>query len=79
MENRSVIVGKRRDTGKLEFLSDPNEQIAETEAKFMPFRLTRTHAEYEWTALCSLSVDRREWFMPPAVTPSETPKKAKSK
>lgn len=81
MEPRSIIVGKNRRTGKLEILGDMNEPVAQTESRFMPFRLKREDAEYEWTALCSLNVERLERFSIPATAPvsEQLTKKGKSK
>lgn len=78
MDNRSVIVGKRWD-GKLVFLSDPNESIAETESNFMPFRLTAgKECEFEEVAIYSLSTpDRNERFSKPTVAPQSNSKKSK--
>src|SRR5256885_9603149 len=50
---KALIIGKNRVTGKIEILSDPNISIGETEEKFMPFRLNRINADYEWAALRS--------------------------
>jgi hypothetical protein len=79
MGPKALIIGKNRVTGKIEILSDPNISIGETEEKFMPFRLNRINADYEWAALCGLNVERTERFdAPKSQTPIDS-KKAKSK
>lgn len=57
-----MIIGKRWNSDAVEIISGPEVSIAEQETKFMPFRLNRSNADFEWAALCRLDVERLERF-----------------
>lgn len=77
MDPRNVIVGKRWNSSDVELISGPEIPIAEQENKFMPFRMNRANADYEWAALCRLDVERLERFSKPQQSQAK-PKEGKS-
>lgn len=76
MDPRALIIGQRWGSKDVEIISGPEVPIGEQEAKFMPFRLNRSNADFEWAALCRLDVERLERFSK-AETPAQ-PTKGKS-
>ena len=79
MEPKSVIIGKRRDNGRLELVSDLNHSIRTVEEAFMPFRMSRENAVYEWTMLGVVHEERVERHDAPRAGSATFQKKDKSK
>lgn len=70
MDPLSVIRAKRRD-GKYVFLSDANDSPEQVETKFMPHRLTRHSAEFEFAELHNRDGARVERFSLPPIAQAE--------
>lgn len=79
MGPKSIIIGKRRDNGKIELISDLNASVSSVEASFMPFRLNRENPTYEWTCLSPLGDPRLERHTIPASVPEQPKGKSSMK
>lgn len=72
MDQKYVVMVRRHGAISEEILSGP-DLFDPMDKAFMPFRLERTHADFESAYLCALNVERDERMTKP-IAPIATPK-----